>query len=213
MKNDYRHTKHSEPDFASQSHSRADMRRLFAGGDSPAVVAAAAAAVARCCSAGWRNNFYISAFWSSLWPWDRSWTTIILKLQTLRFSVQLLENIPLSSPRWAESFWKSQSWRNWTEPKKQLVQRDVSCLRLTPDSTDFSCLPSSNSSLPGVHPPLSPLALLTPHFSPSLSVCPSLSLFLSVCGSHSIVSRPGVTNGLPQSAQQLWITVKALDYK
>lgn len=152
------------------------MRCLNAGADSPAVAAPAAAAAARWCSAGCRNNFYISAFWSSLWPWDRSWTTIILKLQTLRFSVQLLENIPLSSTPMAESFWKSQSWRNRTVAKETAGSRDVSCLRLTPDSTDFSCLPSSTSSWSRVHPPLSPLALLTPHFSLSLSVCPSVSL-------------------------------------
>lgn len=180
MKNDYRHTKHSEPDFAFQSHSRADMRRLFAGGDSPAVVAAAAAAVARCCSAGWRNNFYISAFWSSLWPWDRSWTTIILKLQTLRFSVQLLENIPLSSPRWAESFWKSQSWRNWTVAKE--TAGSTRCFLSEINSRFNRFFVSPVVQLLSAWCPSSTQPSRTSHASLfSQPVCLSVSLSLPVC--------------------------------
>lgn len=62
------------------------------------------------------------------------------------------------------------------------------------------------SSLSRVHPPLDPLTLQTQAFltllwTPSLPVC--LSHQLSVCLSDSIVSRLGVTNGLPQSGQQL----------
>ena len=55
-----------------------------------------------------------------------------------------------------------------------------------------------------------------PHFSlDSLSACLSLflSVCLSVCLSGSTVSRLGVTNGLPQSGQQLCESLRRLDHK
>lgn len=56
---------------------------------------------------------------------------------------------------------------------------------------------------------------LPPSLPPCLSVSPAvcLSSCLSVCLSDSIVSRLGVTNGLPQSGQQLCESLWRHDYK
>lgn len=74
------------------------------------------------------------------------------------------------------------------------------------------------SSPPHVHPQLKPPRLQTQPFlsflwTPSLSQRLSVSLFLSVCRSDSIVSKLGVTNGLPQSSQQLCESLQRPDYK
>lgn len=69
---------------------------------------------------------------------------------------------------------------------------------------------SARQLLSRVHPRLSDFKLFS---GPPACLTSGLSLFLSVSRSESIVSRQRVTNGLPQSSQQLCESVQRHGYE